>query len=257
MESKYRLTAKGRQYISTPKRDSRGRASANYFKKLILLFVIQNGSYQPSIFKKYVETLNFLTDADVEYMTTRQYVEWKHNIDSAKDQLEKQHGFLAKAADGSFVIPAEKFTEALHQVSDLIEAKPSAVAPEIIEELEYPAEKVNTVITRRIRDTLLSKTVKQQRNFECQVCGVKLPMGNSWYAEVHHLKPLGRDGPDTESNMLVLCPNHHVLFDYGAIAIHPENTNAVIDGNGNVIATLKPPVPGKDFIQFHHEKIFR
>ena len=255
-KSKYRLTTKGQQFISAPGKDSNDRVSANYYKKLILLFAIENGSYQPAIFKKYVETLNILTDPDYEEMTTRQYVEWKHNIDSAKDQLQKKHGLLAKATDGSFVIPAEKFTEALRQVSDFIEASPSPVTPEIIEQQEYPAEKVSTVITRRIRDTLLSNSVKKQRNYECQVCGIKLPAGNSWYAEVHHLKPLGHDGPDTESNMLVLCPNHHVLFDYGAIAIHPENTSTVIDGNGKAIATLKPPAPRKDYIQFHYAKIF-
>src|SRR5438309_1406407 len=123
-------------------------------------------------------------------MTTRQYVEWKHNIGSAKDQLQNL-GFLVKTTDRSFVIPTEIFTEALSQVSYLVEISTLPVTAEIIEEQEYPAEKVSTVITRRIRDTFLSNSIKKQRNYECQVCGTKLPAGNSWYAEVHHLKPLG------------------------------------------------------------------
>jgi predicted restriction endonuclease len=34
--------------------------------------------------------------------------------------------------------------------------------------------------------------------------------------EVHHLRPLGAEhkGLDNHGNMLVLCPNHHALFDY-------------------------------------------
>jgi predicted restriction endonuclease len=255
--SKYKLTPKGQQFVSTPTRDSNGRVSANYFKKLILIFIIQRGSYRPSTFKDYVKSLGILIDADFESMTTRQYVEWKHNIDIAKDQLEKQQRLLIKTPDGSFTIPIERYAEVLHQVSTLIETAPFQAAPVAIEEQEYPAGKINTVITRRIRDTALSNAVKTQRNYECQVCGVKLPMGNTWYAEVHHLKPLGHDGPDIEANMLVLCPNHHVLFDYGAIAVHPENTNTVIDGCGKIIANLKPPLPRKDYIQFHHAKIFQ
>jgi nitrite reductase/ring-hydroxylating ferredoxin subunit len=37
------------------------------------------------------------------------------------------------------------------------------------------------------------------------------------YAEVHHLRPLGghHRGLDRQDNMLVLCPNHHALFDLG------------------------------------------
>ena len=37
-----------------------------------------------------------------------------------------------------------------------------------------------------------------------------------FYAEGHHLRPLGKhDGLDEPGNMLVLCPNHHAMFDFG------------------------------------------
>lgn len=41
------------------------------------------------------------------------------------------------------------------------------------------------------------------------------------YSEAAHIRPLGapHNGPDTEDNILCLCPNHHVLFDNGAISI--------------------------------------
>ena len=42
-----------------------------------------------------------------------------------------------------------------------------------------------------------------------------------FYAEAHHLKPLGGEhrGPDIEGNLICLCPNHHALFDYFAVRL--------------------------------------
>jgi hypothetical protein len=51
-KSKYKLAPKGQQYVSTPTRDSNGRVSAHYFKKLILLFAIERGDYEPTKFKE-------------------------------------------------------------------------------------------------------------------------------------------------------------------------------------------------------------
>jgi predicted restriction endonuclease len=50
-----------------------------------------------------------------------------------------------------------------------------------------------------------------------------LPKG-FFYCEAHHIRPLGspHDGPDEESNLVIVCPNHHVLLDYGAIRLSKE-----------------------------------
>jgi predicted restriction endonuclease len=42
-----------------------------------------------------------------------------------------------------------------------------------------------------------------------------------YYAEAAHIRPLGtpHNGPDAPSNMIVLCPNHHLQFDRGVISI--------------------------------------
>lgn len=52
----------------------------------------------------------------------------------------------------------------------------------------------------------------------------RLPGGGK-YAESHHIRPLGKkhQGIDHQSNMVVLCPNHHAMFDYGVIAIRPKS----------------------------------
>ncbi len=49
------------------------------------------------------------------------------------------------------------------------------------------------------------------------------------YSEDAHIRPLGRphNGPDQPDNVLCLCPNHHVLFDAGAFAIHPDTLELV------------------------------
>ncbi len=38
-----------------------------------------------------------------------------------------------------------------------------------------------------------------------------------------HIQPLGvpHNGPDELPNLLCLCPNHHVMFDFGGFVIDP------------------------------------
>lgn len=94
-------------------------------------------------------------------------------------------------------------------------------------------------VTRVIRDTKISKRLKLIYNNRCQVCHHSLKLGDTYYSEGHHLRPLGgqHKGPDIAGNMIIVCPNHHVEFDYGAIAIDPD-TFDIIDLNGHQIGTL-------------------
>jgi hypothetical protein len=85
-------------------------------------------------------------------------------------------------------------------------------------DLPEPPSRYETQILRIIRDTKLARELKSQYGFACQVCGLRIePTHDSFYVEVHHVRPLGggHDGLDTHSNMLVLCPNHHAMFDFG------------------------------------------
>lgn len=76
-------------------------------------------------------------------------------------------------------------------------------------------------ITRVVRDTRVTRTIKEIYDYQCQVCGERLETSQGPYAEAAHIRPLGRphNGPDTIENVLCLCPNHHVLFDRGAFTI--------------------------------------
>jgi hypothetical protein len=86
---------------------------------------------------------------------------------------------------------------------------------------ELPATR--TVVHRlRLRCTLLASEIKQRYNCTCQLCRMPVVLSNKlFYAEAHHLRPLGAPhlGPDIPGNIVVLCPNHHIMFDRGVVKI--------------------------------------
>jgi len=88
--------------------------------------------------------------------------------------------------------------------------------------IEIP--ETRTLLRRvRLRNTLLAADMKRRYDNVCQVCRETVRLSNCTYAESHHIRPLGspHDGPDVEGNILVVCPNHHVMFDRGALVIDP------------------------------------
>ncbi|MCU1413903.1 MAG: hypothetical protein JWN80_1243 [Microbacteriaceae bacterium] len=84
-----------------------------------------------------------------------------------------------------------------------------------------PAFATSTV-TRRIRDTSVSRKVKEMYGNHCQICGTVVPgIGERLYSEGAHVRPLGRPhlGDDALENLLCLCPNHHTELDIGGMVI--------------------------------------
>lgn len=111
-----------------------------------------------------------------------------------------------------------------------------------------------SVTTQRIvRTTAIAEWVKGVYEHTCQICGSRLELGDSAYAEAAHIRPLGRphDGPDEAENILCLCPNDHVLFDRGGIVID-ENFVAtyVYDDRPSVQLAVKHGV-GKEYLHYH------
>ncbi len=105
------------------------------------------------------------------------------------------------------------------------EIAPSSIAQTpLAHDLSEPSnpDRVVTTTYRILRDTDLARQVKILHGFKCQICGncIVLPNGGG-YAEAHHIRPLGapHEGPDVAENILCLCPNHHVMLDYGVIPI--------------------------------------
>lgn len=81
--------------------------------------------------------------------------------------------------------------------------------------------RVGTSILRLVRDTNVAVEIKKLYHNQCQVCSTAVPTKNGTYSEAAHIKPLDRphEGADHTSNILCLCPNHHIMFDRGSFSI--------------------------------------
>jgi len=119
-------------------------------------------------------------------------------------------------------------------------------------EAPAPPERRQVTTTRVVRDTDKSRRVKQLYDYTCQICGTRLDTPAGPYAEGAHIKPLGipHSGPDIESNILCLCPNHHVLFDDGAITLADDLT--VIGLTPRSKLAIKHEV-GIEYVRYHRE----
>ena len=124
------------------------------------------------------------------------------------------------------------------------------------EEGEYQTSKrVATTVARIVRDTELSRQVKELYGYACQACGTVIQTSAGPYAEAAHIRPLGapHHGPDVIENILCLCPNHHVMFDYGGFSVHEDLSLAGIAGT---LRVHSKHTIGKAFLQYHFEHFF-
>ncbi|MEX2461190.1 MAG: HNH endonuclease [Paenibacillaceae bacterium] len=48
-------------------------------------------------------------------------------------------------------------------------------------------------------------------------------MKNLKLVTYNHIQPHAENGLDGLANMLMLCPNHHIMFDLGIISIEPND----------------------------------
>jgi hypothetical protein len=113
---------------------------------------------------------------------------------------------------------------------------------------DVPPGRVETKTFRILRDTRLARRLKKLHKDACQICGAALDLGaGSTYSEAHHIRPLGKphNGPDVAGNIVVLCPNHHALLDFGAIKLDAST----------IKSSHKHSVNAK-YLKYHNEKIF-
>lgn len=111
------------------------------------------------------------------------------------------------------------------------------------------ASRISTNINRIIRDTALSRGIKDLYKSQCQMCGLTLKLyGGQPYAEAHHIKPLGskHNGPDVEENIICVCPNCHAQVDFGAIEI--DKSKLVILPEHNI---------SDEYINYHNTEIYK
>lgn len=120
----YILSPAGQKFVRNPARNKSGRINTSYFKDLILVFIFLDGSYTPSKFKHFMAMFDIFDKPDLHEMPTRPYVEWKHYVDAAKQQLLNK-GILIEIGNGQFVIAPELMNSIYNQISDYIELAPS------------------------------------------------------------------------------------------------------------------------------------
>jgi 5-methylcytosine-specific restriction protein A len=68
------------------------------------------------------------------------------------------------------------------------------------------------ITTQRTRDPYVIEHTKRRAKGICQLCGNTAPFNNKKdepFLEVHHIEWLARDGDDSISNTVALCPNCH------------------------------------------------
>lgn len=76
----------------------------------------------------------------------------------------------------------------------------------------------SSAITQYQRDAAVKAWVLQQANGKCESCGQPAPFNGSDglpFFEVHHVRQLADNGPDTVTNAVALCPNCHREVHYG------------------------------------------
>jgi putative restriction endonuclease len=114
------------------------------------------------------------------------------------------------------------------------------------------AERQEVRVSRIVRDTVQSRKIKALYDYRCQMCGIRLECPAGPYAEAAHIRPLGapHDGPDTADNLLCLCPNHHVLFDNGAVSI-AEDLSLI--GDSGSLTVHRDHRINEELLAYHRE----
>jgi putative restriction endonuclease len=110
-------------------------------------------------------------------------------------------------------------------------------------------------ILRIIRDTRISREIKDLYNYTCQVCGIMISLRDIKYAEAAHIKPLGQPhgGQDTKDNVICLCPNHHVMFDKGMFTIDSKLNLIGIDGYSKLSSKHQIDLSN---LKYHREHVY-
>jgi len=173
---------------------------------------------------------------------------------------EKVRQILQRLRDDGFLIFHGEGYYELNLAFDEIETEPvplnmtGTISPETKQ----------VVRNIRLRSTLLGAEIKRRYKSICQACRIPVPIStNRDYAEAHHLWPIGSPhfGPDVPGNIVVVCPNHHAMFDRGAITIDPTTLKVrhIVPGVFSVRSQLYLEdwhSLGQKYLQYHHHKIF-
>ena len=114
-------------------------------------------------------------------------------------------------------------------------------------------DRTESLVSRVIRNSAVSEQLKSMYDFTCQRCGIRIETPAGPYAECCHIRGLGRphNGPDVIGNVLCLCPNCHVGFDYGAWSVGPDLKDT---STGKQLLVSSKHALDAEHIRYHYAK---
>jgi putative restriction endonuclease len=134
----------------------------------------------------------------------------------------------------------------------------AATEPDSVIGAEGPVERRPVTVQRQVRSSAITDEVKQLHKYRCQVCGIAIAIDLDFYAEGAHIRAIGHphDGPDATDNVLCLCPNDHVRFDYGAI--HLTDDLMIVDTHSTEplgrLRTVPQHAINLDHVAYHRSR---
>ena len=218
--------------------------------------------------------LDFFNTMDQPYSVKKIFADYetelRENLKNNSEQfyireLKVAQKYFARCSDELYTIFSRiadevVFTPILHDIENV--TVPTANEPQ---NPDYNAPpRVQTMVSRIIRDTKLSRQVKSENSWKCQICDLSITLNNgNNYSEGHHLRPLGGtyEGPDIKGNIIIVCPTHHTELDYGVIAINPvtsmiEHIDKDNPFHGKRLAYKREDLDN-EFLKYHYDHRFK
>lgn len=111
-------------------------------------------------------------------------------------------------------------------------------------------------------DSELERDLRERYDDTCTVCGERRQRSTAaGYSEVHYLMPLAEphDGPATEANALVVCPNHRADLEHGVISIDPQSLTVEHvyepEVSGRALLTAEGHDIGAQYLAYHNDVV--
>jgi len=111
-------------------------------------------------------------------------------------------------------------------------------------------------------DDALERELRARYDDTCMVCGDRRQRNaQAGYSEVHYLMPRSapHEGPATDENALVLCPNHRADFEHGTVTVDPRALT--VDhayesaASGRTLSTADDHEVGAQYLAYHNDVV--
>jgi 5-methylcytosine-specific restriction enzyme A len=185
-------------------------------------------------------------NVDVEHGLYNWCGKWYHRLERFPAALFDENGYVRFESEKAYVnCPQLRLSkdcgcpDGISQI-DGYEAMRMRTAIDIAE--PNKSRRIETSVSRIIRDTRIVRSIKEIYADQCQLCGMVIQLLDATYSEAHHIRPLGapHNGADEMTNLLVVCPTCHVKLDFAAIEISIQE-----------LAHLKHDIDG-ECVEYHN-----